>query len=116
MQLVLSESSIWVSNKSVDFRKSIDGLCATIMLEFSRNPQNGIYIFFNRNRDKIKILGWHRNGFTLVYKRLEKSKFTLPKYTDEIIELNNKQLSWLLAGLDWSSMSTWPELEFDSFY
>lgn len=116
MQLTLNEQAIWVSNQTIDFRKSIDGLCATVMLEFSRNPQEGLYVFINKNLDKVKVLGWHKNGFALVYKRLEKGKFTLSKNQEGLLELTNQQLSWLVAGLDWFEMSGWSELEFNNFY
>jgi transposase len=60
----------------VDFRRSIDGLSALVMTEMKGNPKESIYLFINRGRDKIKCLFWHKNGFVLFYKRLEKGKFS----------------------------------------
>lgn len=116
MQLTLQDNHIWVSNQAVDFRKSIDGLCRVISAQFGRNPQEGIYIFHNRTRDKIKVLGWHRNGFALIYKRLEQGRFHISNHNNDIINLDKRQLSWLLAGLDWLAMTAWDELEYDEFY
>jgi hypothetical protein len=37
------------------------------------------YIFYNKQYDKLKMLYWHKNGFNLLYKRLEKERFKIPK-------------------------------------
>ena len=101
MQLKLSSPHIWLATESVDFRCSIDGLCERVCQHFKSQLRDGIFVFYNRHRDKLKILAWHGNGFALLYKRLEKGKFTLP-CSGEPITLTEKQLSWLLAGLDLS--------------
>ncbi len=71
MQLKLSSPKIWLATQAVDFRLSIDGLCQMIQSKFNLNLKEGLFIFYNRTRKKIKILTWHQNGFVLVYKRLE---------------------------------------------
>jgi len=116
MQLSVISDQIWVSTQPVDFRRSIDGLCAIISETFSHDPMKGIYLFFNRGKDKVKLLSWHRNGFVLVYKRLERGRFHV-RYDNEkdLVTVNVKQLGWILAGLDWVEMSQWDELEFDEF-
>lgn len=116
MQLKLSSPKMWLATQSCDFRRSIDGLCEIVQSNFSMDLKESIFIFFNRDRKKVKILTWHRNGFVLVYKRLEKGFFKLCKSEDRLIALDEKQLSWLLAGLDWVSMSSWNELEFDDYF
>ena len=116
MQLILQESKIWVCSQAVDFRKSIDGLCGAVVEQFEQKPKDGIFVFYNRNRDKIKILGWHRNGFVLIYKRLEQGKFYILNQDNGFVTLDKRQLSWLLAGLDWPLMSNFDELEYNEFF
>ncbi|MBS9834889.1 IS66 family insertion sequence element accessory protein TnpB [Vibrio alginolyticus] len=34
-----------------------------------------MFLFTNKQRDKIKVLYWDKTGFALWYKRLEKAKY-----------------------------------------
>lgn len=116
MQLKLSAQSIWYYSKAIDFRKSIDGLVGFVQMQLNINPTEGIYVFHNRQKNKLKILAWHGNGFVLLYKRIEAGKFTPPVNQDAVsVTLNEKQLSWLLAGLDFEKMTHWNTLEYDSY-
>ncbi len=116
MQLKLSSPKIWLATQAVDFRLSIDGLCQMIQSKFNLNLKEGLFIFYNRTRKKIKILTWHQNGFVLVYKRLEHGFFSIRTSEEGLVSVDERQLSWLLAGLDWVSMSAWKELEFDDYF
>ncbi len=50
------------------------------------------------------------------YKILDKKKFTFKAGTGSVELISEKQLSWLLAGLDWVSMSENPELLFEDYF
>ena len=117
MKLKIESAKIWVATQPVDFRRAIDGLCCTIVECLGAQPHEGVYIFYNRNKDKIKLIGKHRNGFVMLYKRLEKGKFPF-KFRDEStkIEIDERKLSWLLSGLDCCSMSEWDDLTFDDYF
>jgi transposase len=115
MQITLQAENILVADKEVDFRKSIDGLCALIVEEMKEQPQQGVYVFYNRARNRVKIIGWHVNGFVLLYKRLEKGKFIIAA-EDGRIKLDAKQLSWLLAGLDWRILSGLKTSAFQAYF
>ena len=44
MKIYLQAEKILVANKAIDFRKSLDGLCALIAEEFGAEPTEGLYI------------------------------------------------------------------------
>lgn len=84
-----------------DMRKSIDGLSVLVVDVLEQNPLSShLFVFCNRARDKIKILYWHNNGFWLFYRRLEQQHFWWPAVNHEGVEISNRELSWLLEGLD----------------
>lgn len=63
----------------VDFRKSIDGIAMAVGLALGRDPMCGeLFIFRNKRRNALKALYWTPNGFVLVYKRLERGRFSPP--------------------------------------
>jgi transposase len=116
MQLQLYGRQIWIYRQAVDFRRSLDGLSSLVQMDIQHNPQEGIYLFYNRHHDKVKCLSWHKNGFILLYKRLEQGKFDFKFNKKEgVIEINVQELSWLLAGLPWSKMKDWRELDYATF-
>ncbi len=48
----------------------------------------------------MKILYWDRNGFCIWQKRLEKDRFKWPGTHKEVMNIGEKELSWLVAGLN----------------
>jgi len=94
--------TVHLPTQPVDMRKSINGLSVLVADHLALNPLNGqMFVFYNRQRDKIKILYWDRNGFCLWYKRLEKDRFQIPtNISGDHIELSSDELSWLLSGLN----------------
>lgn len=86
----------------IDFRKSINGLSVLVEKELGLDPfGQALYVFINRQRNKIKVLYWHRNGFCLWLKRLEAEKFAWPRDGEAAAhELTAQQFEWLLEGFD----------------
>lgn len=108
---------IYVSLEPADMRKSIDGLICLVNNEFNENPQSGhLFLFFNKNKDKVKIVFWDRTGFVLHYKRMEKHRFHLPKLADaKQLTITEVQLHGLLAGLDFMLMSKFTEINYHEY-
>ena len=101
----------------VDFRKAINGLSSLVADSTIGSPASGnLVIFYNKNRNKVKVLFWDRNGFVLYYKCLDKNKFKIPNILDDYLELTKDQLDWLLAGLDFQTMNDFEELNYSNYY
>lgn len=82
---------------------SFDSLMGQAQTIFEQDPTSGhLFLFFNRSRDRIKILFWDRDGFCIWYKRLERGTFQFPKAADgaEGLELTYEQLTRMLGGID----------------
>jgi transposase len=96
------EIEVYLCREVVDMRKAINGLSALVEQELGLDPFGPqLFVFCNRQRDKIKILYWERSGFVLWYKRLEKQKFPWPRRDqDGVLQMTGRELNWLLDGID----------------
>jgi transposase len=102
---------VFVCTQPADMRRSFDGLGGMVVSIIEKDPMSGhLFVFRNRNRDRLKILYWDRDGLAIWYKRLEKGTFQFP--TDLIdkdkrsprAEISTEQLSLLLGGIDLRSV------------
>jgi Transposase and inactivated derivatives len=83
-------------------RKGFDGLSGIVRNEMSRDPQDGsVYLFINRNRDRLKILVWREGGFVLYYKRLESGTYELPGSVqiNKVVHINWESLMLIIRGI-----------------
>ena len=93
---------MFLCRSAVDFRKAHDGLCAIIRDQFGDDPFSGdVFAFFNRAKDRIKLVVWDRNGFWLCYKRLEKGTFPFAVSGAGRVEIEQGQLAMILEGIEW---------------
>ncbi|NLJ94714.1 MAG: IS66 family insertion sequence element accessory protein TnpB [Clostridiaceae bacterium] len=95
------KQKVYLAKGVTDLRKSITGLSIIVEQEFELNPHNrNLYVFCNRRRNRIKILKYDHNDFTLFIKALDEGKFIWPKEDEEdLLEVTAKELGWLLHGL-----------------
>lgn len=107
--------NILIYNGHVDFRKSIDGLASIVQYELNEDPfAKTLFLFFSKNKKKIKILYWDTNGFCLWYKRLEKDQFKLQKNLScKSIFITEQQLEWILGGYDFWKQKPFSTLHFE---
>lgn len=93
---------IFAAAGAVDFRKAHDGLVAVVRDTFGHDPFDGaLFVFFNKRRDRIKLLLWDHNGFWLFYKRLECGTFKLLDGSGSAtLAIDRAELSMLLEGID----------------
>ncbi len=85
---------------ATDMRKSINGLAAIVEGSFHLDPFEGaLFVFCNRNRDRLKILEWDGDGFWLHFKRLERGHFRWPVEGEtRTMNLTGEELGILLGG------------------
>ena len=109
---------VYLHREPVGFRKSINGLAVIVEQAMALSPFSGaLFVFCNRQRDKLKVLYWDKTGFCLWYKRLEQERFKWPKrWSQTVIELSEQQLRWLLQGLDITAMQGHKKLDFTDLY
>ena len=82
-----------------------------------RSPNDGsVTVFYNQARDRVKCLSWDKNGFVLYHKRLERGRFKMSKRADGVQTINQNQLEWLLAGLDFQLMNEFDSLDFTHYF
>jgi transposase len=91
---------VYLASGSTDMRKSIDGLAALVQESFGLDPFSpGLFVFCNKERNKLKILFWDHNGFWLYYRRLERGRFQWPAENTKLVTISYRELRWLLDGL-----------------
>ena len=91
---------VYLHREPIDFRLNINGLALLVEQALGLDPfAPCVYVFGNRRRNRVKILGWERNGFWLLLKRLEQDRFIWPS-ADAVPALTVEQLRWLLEGID----------------
>lgn len=95
-----NEKPVYLCCGYTDMRKQINGLMTAVKESFSLDPfSEALYVFCNRNRDRIKILEWDGDGFWLYFKRLERGRFRWPAEEDTTtMALDTKELSYLIEG------------------
>ncbi len=96
-----SGQRVYLTCGSTDLRKSINGLAVLVkeVLELDLFSPC-LFVFCNKQRDKLKILHWDTNGFWLFYRRLERGKFEWPTQSERSsLKISRRELRWLLDGL-----------------
>lgn len=93
--------AIYACTTPVDFRKQHDGLVALVRSQLEVDPLDGsVFVFFNKRRDRIKLILWDGNGFWLMYKRLESGTYERLRNSDsKRLVLSRAELSMLLDGI-----------------
>jgi transposase len=101
---------VFIHRYVTDMRKSFDGLHAIVNYEFNQSILSGdLFVFFNRTRDRRKILLWDRDGLVVWAKRLERGTFQRPAAGNALadspaaIEVDATMLSLILSGVDLAS-------------
>ena len=83
---------VYIACGYTDLRKGIDGLARLVQQQFELDPfTNTLFLFCGRRRDRIKGLYWEKDGFILLYKRLEQGAYQWPRSESEVKTLTPQQ-------------------------
>jgi transposase len=95
---------IYVAAEPVDLRRGFDGLAAATREIIRQDPLSGcLFAFTNRRSNRLKILLWEPSGYLLIYKRLERGRFHLPRTPrpgTKHVEMEAAELMLMLEGID----------------
>ncbi len=101
MLLSSAQTRVYLALGNTDMRKAINGLSILVQESMELDPFSGhLFVFCNRRRNILKILYWDRNGFCLWSKRLEKHFFRWPESSEEVMKIDQRELMWLVDGLE----------------
>ena len=105
--LIIENKKIYLYTPPTDMRKSIDTLCVLVVDILKMNPSDGhLFLFRSRHANKLKILYYEPNCFTLWYRRLEKGKFIFPRDAEGHIDVSHEHFHWLLSSDKFSRLDT----------
>jgi transposase len=97
----IAGKEIYLACGHTDMRKSINGLSVIVQNSFQLEAcGHAIFVFCNRNRNRIKILEWEKDGFWLHLKRLEQGHFKWPAVIEDkkTMTLTQEELAYLLGS------------------
>jgi transposase len=104
---------VYLHRNPVDFRYGMNSLSILVEQSMRLNPMDSsLYIFGNRRRDRIKILGWDGSGFWLMMKRLEVSRFIWPDNKAEVVTMTTNVLHALIDGDDITTIRRHPKQQY----
>ncbi len=114
MLIVPPRIKVFASLPPTDMRKGFPGLTGIVEKELGQQVDNGdLFLFFNRRRDRLKVLFFTGDGIVILYKRLEQGTFEAlrsPKdnssesSSNDCLILNIDELRLLLDGIELSSV------------
>lgn len=115
---IAEDIKILICTQPIDMRKSINGLTILVIETLKQDPQSKqMYLFYSKGKDKIKAILWDKNGFILLYKKLEKEKFIFPQdIHNTFFEIDSDLLRWLLHGFDFYRLKNHPDLKITQYF
>ena len=93
---------VYLAVEPVDMRKQFDGLWAEVEQRLGEDPlQGALFVFSNRDRNRLKMLYWDGTGVWVLAKRLEKGGPTWPVGSDRWkLSLTTEALTMLISEID----------------
>jgi transposase len=104
LNLASAALKVFLALEPCDMRKSFNGLHELAGRYHDSNPgRDSLFVFTNKNRNRIKLLYFDGTGLWVAAKRLEKGRFSWPAPSEpgqRRIKLHAEALQLLLDGVD----------------
>ncbi len=101
--LTFTGHRIFLVTGPTDLRKSFNGLSGIARELLNATPSSrDLFLFCNRNKNRLKVLLFDESGAWVLAKRLDKGTFAWPLSTDQtaMIEYREEELALLIGGFD----------------
>jgi transposase len=102
--MLAAGTRILVCTEPQDMRRSFDRLALTTRELLGEDPQSGaLYVFTSKSATRVKVLWWDHRGYCLLYKRLHRALFVLPRDAPKVgkaMQIDPAALAQLLAGVE----------------
>lgn len=99
---------VFVALTPVDLRKSFDGLSALVSQVLGQPPTSGhLYVFTNKNANRLKVLFWDGSGYWCCAKRLERGRLAWPRGEGTHCTLRPEEWGNLMHGLEVVRRAGW---------
>ena len=104
--MIAQDFAVFFAIGAFDLRAGFDVLAGHVARALSLDPRSGVLVLFaNKARNRVKVLWYDRNGYVVLYKRLDKGTFPLPEVDapsvrgggsfNPVTTLNGKEGSYL---------------------
>ncbi|MGH9693088.1 MAG: IS66 family insertion sequence element accessory protein TnpB [Bryobacteraceae bacterium] len=105
----LPTTRVYAYSKPADMRKSFAGLVGIVEQEIGKQVEaGGLFLFFNRRHNSVKVLFFTGDGLAIFYRRLERGTFELPRTAADAntagVEIKLSDLSLILEGIELASV------------
>jgi transposase len=108
MLSVSPATRVYVALAPVDLRGGFNTLAALVQNRLQADPLSGhLFVFTNRERNRLKVLYWDGSGLWLCAKRLEQGRFGWPTGQGASCLLRPEQWTNLVQGMEAVSRRPW---------
>ena len=99
---------VFLAIRTIDGRKSFNGLSVLVQETLQQEPTSGfLFVFVNKARNRLKVLFWDGSGLVLCTKRLESGRFAAPAGPNPSQCLRPEELTLLMHGIEGQSRRRW---------
>lgn len=108
MLSVSGATRVLVATAPVDLRGSFNRLYGLVREQLREDPLSGhLFVFTNRQHNRLKVLYWDGSGLWVCAKRLEKGRFSWPANENSSLSLRAEEWSALVHGLEVRAKADW---------